>query len=208
MVAGETVFVIVDGFSNYSPYAGGYTLTLDEPCVPTCGGSSGHNGCGGVCGECVDGDICSDEGMCLDAADIPGNVCTNPFNISPGETIQGDSTAASNAFSFSANVCEGTSGAKGGASRDLVYRFEAPESAVYEVTLTSEFDSALYVLTDCEDIDNSCLGGVDGAIQGDETLSFSAEAGRSTSSSSTDGATTGPLRSLHAFARGALHSAV
>jgi hypothetical protein len=179
MVAGQTVFVLVDGFSNASNFKGSYTLTVDEPCIPSCAGKQcGGDGCGATCGECVGKDICDADGVCLDAASIPGNVCENPFSIAAGASVSGDTTTGSNAFSFDNNACLGASTAKGGASRDLVYRFEAPADAVYEVTLVSDFDAVIYVAEQCDDVTETCLAGVDNAILGDETLSFTAAAGQ------------------------------
>ncbi|MGB0589336.1 MAG: hypothetical protein ACPGU1_06620 [Myxococcota bacterium] len=179
MVAGQTVFVIVDGFSNSSNFKGDYTLTVDEPCIPACAGKQcGPDGCGATCGECQGSDICDMDGLCLDAASIPGNICENPFTITAGETVSGDTTAASNAFSFVNDACVGAYAGKGGASRDLVYRFQAPADAVFEVTLSSDFDAAIYVIEQCDAADDTCLGGVDNAILGDEVLSFTATAGQ------------------------------
>jgi hypothetical protein len=179
MVSGQTVFVLVDGFSNSTNYQGSYTLSVDEPCIPICGGKQcGADGCGATCGECTGDDICDGAGQCLDAASIPGNVCANPYTISAGDVVLGDTTGASNAFSFETEACLGAYGGKGGASRDLVYRFEALTDAVYEVTLNSDFDAAIYVVEECGDVNESCLAGVDGAILGDETLSFTALAGQ------------------------------
>ena len=59
MAAGETVFIYVDGYGSTSNQSGTYTLSVDEPCVPTCEGlECGDDGCGGSCGTCGEGTFC------------------------------------------------------------------------------------------------------------------------------------------------------
>ena len=90
--------------------------------------------------------------------------------------MAGNTSNASANYSFGNYACEGASSSRGGASNDHVYAFTPAISGVYTLTLESEFDAALYVFTDCADVDGTCLGGSDSAISGDEQVSFTAMA--------------------------------
>ena len=58
LVEGEEVFIYVDGYSNSSSLDGAYTLTIEEPCVPSCEGAvCGDDGCGGSCGMHFRGNV-------------------------------------------------------------------------------------------------------------------------------------------------------
>ena len=52
------------GFEGSSPLPQ-YPKQCGEVCVPDCEGKGcGTDGCGGSCGECAEGEVCSDESMC------------------------------------------------------------------------------------------------------------------------------------------------
>ena len=64
VLAGETYYFVVEG---YSGAAGPFTLTVkcQSTCVPECDGKDcGPDGCNGECGECADGEYCSEAGLC------------------------------------------------------------------------------------------------------------------------------------------------
>ena len=179
--AGETVFIIVDGWSNTQNLQGAYTLTVSEPCSPTCDGKEcGPDGCGAFCGFCAAGDLCEEQGTCLEATSLPGNTCDNPFTVDTVPfTATGDTQVASNLVGFGAGACPGASTAKGSGSNDHLYRFEPPQDGVYTVDIDTQFDAVLYVLSDCTDPDSSCLGASDVAFTtGVETVTFSGSVGQ------------------------------
>jgi hypothetical protein len=167
LTAGEMIYLFVDGYSSTNNQTGEYTLSIAEPCIPTCAGKScGSNGCDGVCGTCDGLDpqgktLCDDAiGECVSPASIEGNTCDNPISIPTDALpvdIEGDTTFMSNEYASSATGCDGWS-SYGSASADSAYRFTAPALGYYTFTLVAEFDSAIYVVNDCEDIDNTCLG--------------------------------------------------
>ncbi len=74
-----TYYVIVDGYSVAE--AGPFTLSVrfTDGCVPQCDGSfCGDDSCGGSCGECDDGEVCTPQRRCLADPCIPaceGRAC-------------------------------------------------------------------------------------------------------------------------------------
>ncbi|MFH1530109.1 MAG: agmatine deiminase family protein [Pseudomonadota bacterium] len=61
------------GFTGQDP-SGDHPKACDGSCIPACGGKDcGDDGCGGSCGACVLGEICSQAGLCA-ANDACGDV--------------------------------------------------------------------------------------------------------------------------------------
>jgi len=164
--AGESYFIIVDGWSNSSNVAGEYTLEISEPCLPSCDNKEcGDDGCGvGNCGLCADGFLCDADGQCEDVSALEGNSCPNPFMINGAGTYTGDTSVAgtTNNYASESNGCEDMSGVKGSASNDHAYKFVPAAAGSFTITLTGDFDGALYVVTDCSQLGDSCLIGDDG----------------------------------------------
>ena len=76
LTAETPYYFIVDGL--YGDDAGTYTFSMvfGSACTPACEGKScGDDGCGSVCGTCVEEKICNTEGQCVDDTipPIPGN---------------------------------------------------------------------------------------------------------------------------------------
>ncbi|MDP6945314.1 MAG: hypothetical protein QF464_14295, partial [Myxococcota bacterium] len=157
------LYIVVDGWSSYTNLMGPYTLTISEPCIASCEGKiCGSDGCGGTCGVCAEGEGCDPFGACLPFDQLPGNTCATPVAMddAPME-ITGETTAASNDFSFSSGACPDFNGSRGGASNDRVHMFTAPAGGVYTFGLDATFDTAIYVAGDCADIDGTCMGAED-----------------------------------------------
>ena len=225
--AGQTVFVIVDGYSNSDPLAGAYTLTIGPPCTPSCEpGACGDDGCGGSCGcgggevcfdesccspacdgascgatsddgcggqcGCGDGSVCSDGACCIPECDgtacgpgstdgcggecgcldglvcdpeaglcvdsLPGDTCDDAFPVDALPfSASGTTGDAYPHYGYSSLSCPGETSGWGLGSNDEVYALVAPETATYAVSLVAEFDSNLYAVTDCANIDGTCL---------------------------------------------------
>jgi hypothetical protein len=175
----ETVYVMVDGYSNFSNVQGKYTLTIDtysKPgCTPDCGGKEcGTDGCGGQCGLCPQDLACSGQGLCQDPN--VGNVCAMATKISVGDTLTGDTSMATNDYFFKSNDCPGVNFGCGKGGKDQAYLFKPMVSGSYAFELDATFDSVIYMTTDCEDFGNSCVGGEEGF--GIETLVVMLEAGQ------------------------------
>ena len=163
--AGVPAYIIVDGYSNISNEAGSYVLSVNAAsgCTPDCGfNECGSDGCGsGSCGTCGIGQTCT-AGFCFDG-DIKGDTCADAIAVVgvPFEAT-GDTTSAGNDYSYLAGSCPGEDGGHGAASGDVVYEFTALEAGDYIISLVPQgWDSTLYVTTDCEAIDTSCLAGTD-----------------------------------------------
>ncbi|MFT7623185.1 MAG: hypothetical protein ACI9WU_002363, partial [Myxococcota bacterium] len=168
LVSGETYFIVVDGDASST---GAFTLTVEEPCIPSCDGfECGDDGCGLSCGECPEGDACeSGSQICVACETAEGNTCTNPFIVDamPYSTT-GDTTG----------FCNSLSGCNlGGGGRDAVYELTAVDPTTYTVTLVSTVDSALYLLGTCDE-PTSCLGSDDAVgTNSTETVEVSVAAG-------------------------------
>jgi hypothetical protein len=95
------------------------------------------------------------------------------------KTFTGDTTFATPHYGFSAGACPGVPGAAGAAANDVAYSFTPTTSATYRLTLSgTNFDSALYVTTDCANVDGTCVGAVDNACSGcAESVSVNLTAG-------------------------------
>jgi hypothetical protein len=157
---GQTYFIIVDGVSNDSDASGLYDISVSAPCSPSCSGKEcGDDGCGSTCGECAHGEICNVD-TCETAP--TGDQCVDPFEIDAGnlpDVLSGDTTDASNRYAWGYDQCPAADMAGyGGGSNDEVYAFTPDASDYYTFSLTADFQTVLYVVTDCEDIGDSCLG--------------------------------------------------
>jgi len=165
--AGVEYVVVVDGYSNAVNEAGTYTLDIApyDPgsCVADCASKEcGDDGCGGQCGVCNGaGAICTPAGLCGNVD--TGDICADPFELGGPLplTVSGDTDTAHPNIGFSAFACPGEDSALGGGSNDHLYRFTPSSSGNHQITLDATFDSLLYVVTDCDQVNSSCLGASD-----------------------------------------------
>ncbi len=176
--AGETYFVIWDSASPDNPIVESFEMTVDC-CTPSgCDGSyCGDDGCGGTCG-CSISEVCPAD-VCVPAAE--GDACGTAFVADTSSFPIGvaDSTAvATDAYAAKGGACPGVDDGFGVGAPDQVVWFSPPETAEYEIALSATFDSVLTVVTDCEDVALTCLGGQDlfGANQ-TETVALTLDAG-------------------------------
>jgi hypothetical protein len=148
-------------------------------CEPSCDQKScGDDGCGGLCGTCIDGEACV-AAECVDADSIPGNTCDAAFEVGalPAQ-VQGDTADATPQLAFGHGACPGQTFGRGAASAEQVWRLDVPNDVVVRATLSADFDSVLYVALDCADIDGTCQGARD-LFAEDEAVTFKAHAGTS-----------------------------
>jgi hypothetical protein len=92
---------------------------------------------------------------------IPGETCGVPRQV--GDLPFADNyitVGSANHYSYSTGVCPGEEGSGGGASGDIVYEFTPDITGTYQVDLYG-FDSAIYIVTNCDDIDNTCVAGAE-----------------------------------------------
>jgi len=164
---GVPVWVIVDGWGSTSAN-GAYTLNIESPgpCNADCNGKTcGDDGCGGTCGDCPSGEQCT-AGQCAAAA--LGENCANPIVVGGlPYTYSGDTTNATNDYAYGDNACPGESTGWGDGSNEQVFLFTPTISGTVTFTLNPEYDSTFYIVTDCGNIDGSCLGGVDELVTAD-----------------------------------------
>lgn len=179
-VAGEPVFVFVDGAGNTSNSSGHATLEL-AACVPDCQGRAcGDDGCGGSCGPCPDGGSCvTVPGRCAIPYDCPpttecrqvaGDRCESAIVVGELPWTNAQSTGGFFPdYGVGATWCPlqpDGSGARetgGFGAADVAYAFTAPKTALYRFGLDTGappnvFDATLYLASDCDDIAQSCVG--------------------------------------------------
>ncbi len=161
--AGMTYYIIVDGYSNSSlTNDGPFVLTVSEPCVPlTCadmGTECGamFDGCGADldCGSCGSDDCLG--GICYavgDTCDNPRQVGALPF------TGTGDTLDATSQHGYDAGQCPPETGGYGDGAPDEVWTFVPAADGYYRISLSGNYDSNLYIITDCADAGGSCVAG-------------------------------------------------
>lgn len=180
-VAGQTEYVFVDGGSNGGNSAGHATLEITT-CTPDCTGKAcGDDGCGGSCGSCPDNGTCIvSPGDCAIAEDCPptsaceiitGDRCEDPFVIDSLPYVQAQNTATFHTdYGLVGASCgtaaDGTrtNSIAGFNARDVAYRFVAPNDGLYLFRLDTGdpvFAASLYVVSDCSDLEGTCLAADD-----------------------------------------------
>ncbi len=99
------------------------------------------------------------------------NTCDGALELVFGSTFTVDNCGATNDYDLPFGGCTGypTHGL------DLVYYVDLVENQELTVTASTGYDNALYLVTDCSDVTNSCVAGVDEASNSaPETLVFDA----------------------------------
>lgn len=171
--AGESAFIIADGSFNNSDTFGAYTFGLDL-CEPDCEGKvCGDDGCGGSCGSCGPALSCVEERMCAPipstceqagaCEDTPGDTCEQAFVV--GELPYSDTRNTADFrhhYGYGVGWCPGVEATWGLGAQDVAYAFTAAEQGLYRFQLDTGtppvvFDANLYLVTDCDDIEGSCL---------------------------------------------------
>ncbi|MBR59025.1 MAG: hypothetical protein CMH54_13535 [Myxococcales bacterium] len=158
---GETIYVVVDGYQDFvQSVKGPFSLNIFQ--------LTGYEfDCSGGGDDDADGLAnCEDPDCFADAACVPdGEVCGAPIHL-PSDTnvlIGGSTTGYSN--DTSQQLCQDTTYQSSGP--DMVYSYTAPESGLYDVTLTpilageTYFDPALYFSSSCPFSVASCSESVD-----------------------------------------------
>ena len=169
--ANTSYFVVVDG---YEGAIGNYTLnTHCEECVPNCSGKvCGDDGCGGSCGECQPGETCQlGQAACVV---VPSeSTCGGAVTVSVPYFDFGDTTDAFDSYGALGLGCE-PAGASGG--HDVVYTLTPTSTDIFRIRLEELiFDAVIYIVSDCGDMDSSCVTGLDAPDE--ESLEVGLQAG-------------------------------
>ncbi|MDP6946870.1 MAG: hypothetical protein QF464_22160, partial [Myxococcota bacterium] len=177
--ADVTYSIVVDGL--LAEDAGGFSFVVEEVvCVIQCPGPEcGKDGCGGFCGEgCAEDQACRPDGICDDPSVIEGNTCELPYVIDalPFATT-GDTWYGTPESLFAAASCPGEPNTIGAASNDHYYQLTVETTGLYSMAVNSDYDSALYVITDCTNPSGTCLAGSDASLSA-ESMEVYLEAGQ------------------------------
>jgi len=140
-----------------------------QTCEPTTSGS-----CAGQCDVFTAGAPCQCDAFCfeLNGNDCCPDVCTACADSFPGQcptcesaftvgslpfSTTGNTSTGTDLYGFSQDTCPGNNNAHGFGSKENVWSFTAPSSALYLVTLDPQYDSALYAVSGCPITTTTCL---------------------------------------------------
>ncbi|MFH1531664.1 MAG: hypothetical protein ABIK09_13140 [Pseudomonadota bacterium] len=142
-----------------------------------CGAAS--DGCAGAldCGTCGGFEVCDPTGQCAPGG--TGDSCTTPFSVTGIPfTATGTTDGAADDYGYSLGACAPEEGGYGAGAPDVVYEFVPTAHGLYRLVLTGNYDSNLYLVTDCDDVDGSCVAGDEEACVGcDEEITVELDAG-------------------------------
>lgn len=93
-------------------------------------------------------------------AGTAGDTCANPFVVAAVPfTGVGNTTGANADYGYQGSACPGQTMSHGAGAPDHVYAFTPSVTKSYTISLKGQnFDSNLYVITNCGSVDTSCLG--------------------------------------------------
>jgi hypothetical protein len=110
----------------------------------------------------------------------PGDTCGTALPItSVPFTDSGNTSGALNDYGYSSGSCPPETGGWGSGSNDLVYSFTPTVTGSYTISVGGNLDSTVYVVTNCADVDNSCVTGDDNCFSPtcEETVTTNLTAG-------------------------------
>ena len=149
------------------------TCAMGEFCsdAQTCE-STTNGSCAGQCDVFTVGAPCQCDSLCFENNDCCADICTECPNSFLGECAKcesafpvgslpfsttGNTSSGTDLYGFDKNTCPGNDNAHGFGSKEDVWSFIAPTSALYLVTLDPQYDSALYAVTGCPITTSTCL---------------------------------------------------
>jgi len=165
---GVTYYIIVDGIDSLE--SGMFQLDVFSlgPCTPQCDGCGNPDGCGGSCPCDAENDTC-EEAIAIELAQLP-------------VTIEGTTLEAADNYSAPATACPKQSYQYGDGGSDVVYSITPTKNGKYTFSIPlagADFDTSLYVVSDCSDIADSCVAGSETIGLGGENVTASLEANTS-----------------------------
>ena len=107
-------------------------------------------------------------GVCAVILPPDGETCATALVVEATPFIgSGDTSGLADDYAYSFGACPPETGAWGDGAPDQVWSFVPAETGLYAITLSADFDSNLYVVTDCADVDGTCVGGDEDAGAGE-----------------------------------------
>ncbi len=115
-----------------------------------------------------------DTASCV-AAPTPGDDCANAAALPTTlpVIVSGDTTGQTDDYATGGGDCPGMGNGEGNNSPDVVYELTPTADATYVFVYTpTGYDGSIYIVTDCADIGNTCVGGSESgdAPNDEETL--------------------------------------
>jgi len=153
--ADQTVAVWVDG--STPAHVGPFALDITQRCeVEDCGDREcGDWGCGS-CGQCAPGSVCAENGQCQTSQ--VGDACGDPFLVDALPYVHhGETTGFNGDYHYEKGWCSGENAQFGAGSSDVAYRWTVPQTGEYTLRLDADYDAQMYVVLNCDDIENTCL---------------------------------------------------
>jgi len=97
------------------------------------------------------------------------NTCEGALPLPMDSVVTFNNCGATNDYSAPSGGCTGYTSN----GIDVVYYVDLVENQQLTVTAATSYDNAIYLVTDCADVENTCVAGADGDISGHvETLVF------------------------------------
>lgn len=97
----------------------------------------------------------------------PGDTCGNALPVTALPFADsGNTNGATNDYGYSTGSCPPETGGWGSGSNDIVYSFNPAVTGSYTIAVDGALDSTVYVVTNCADVDNSCVAGDEHCFSG------------------------------------------
>ncbi|MFT5432542.1 MAG: hypothetical protein ACI9OJ_003241 [Myxococcota bacterium] len=146
---GTPVYLVVDGYDPTEQ--GSFGIAVELSCVPSCVDlACGGDGCGGSCGTCDGGTVCT-AGTCSDPATLPGNTCGGAIEIT-GLVTSGSTTGFTDDFNAGGCPSPPIEADNGAASPDAFYSYTPTKTGAHIFTLDQadgEGPTRISVLSSC-----------------------------------------------------------
>jgi hypothetical protein len=159
VIAGETYFVVVDGFNGSGE--GTYTLTVSDVV--------GERDCSNGMDDNDDGFIDCEDPSCIDELECSASIaasCDAPLQLTPGAPQGGNTGTGSADFAALHPACSGSGGAM-----VEVYGYEPSEAEIVALEVGSATDQGVFVRWACE-APQTQIACVDASVGGVDELAF------------------------------------
>jgi len=169
---GDDDYIVVDTPEGTTDIFG--VQVVCTACEPQCDGKScGGDSCGGDCGSCIAGTVCTSGGQCIQPAS--NDTCAEALVVDGSDLpyIHTASTVGSDDdYKLPPDTgCPGSPTlAKGSGPADTVYVLQPVQTDTYLIAINADFNSTVYVISDCQNAGGTCIGVGQTSSSGGKTL--------------------------------------